>query len=73
MESLGGKPINPAVREREYLTWAMRGKSAWEIGGILHISEPAVRFYQGNARAKLDVTTTREAVVKAYMLGLIRS
>jgi DNA-binding CsgD family transcriptional regulator len=73
MDKLVGKSINLTVRERECLTWAMRGKSAWEIGNILYISEPAVRFYQANARAKLDVTTTREAVVKAYMLGLIRT
>jgi hypothetical protein len=43
------------------------------LGNLLYVSEPAVRFYQANARAKLEVAITREAVVNAYMLGLIRS
>lgn len=71
MNALNAKPVSLTPREQECLLWALQGKSAWDIATILNVSEPAVRFHFANIREKLDVTTIREAVVKAYMLGLI--
>ncbi|MEW6164270.1 MAG: LuxR family transcriptional regulator [Pseudomonadota bacterium] len=59
-------------RERECLHWAANGKSSWEIARILICSEAVVNFHMTNARRKLDVTTRREAVVKALRLGLLQ-
>lgn len=58
-------------REKECLLWMSRGKTAWDTGRILHISEAAVKFYLANARAKFAVTTTKEALVLAIMKRLI--
>ena len=58
-------------RERECLQWCANGKSSWEIGMILSISEHGVSFHLKNAMAKLDVTSRIAAVVKAIRLGLI--
>jgi LuxR family transcriptional regulator, activator of conjugal transfer of Ti plasmids len=49
-------------REFECLDWAAQGKSAWEIGRILGISQHTVAAYLGNAKAKLGVRTTVQAV-----------
>ncbi|MET4236057.1 LuxR family transcriptional activator of conjugal transfer of Ti plasmids [Bradyrhizobium sp. LA6.10] len=51
-------------REFECLEWSSRGKSAWEIGTILGISRRTAAFHLDNARAKLGVRTTRQAVVR---------
>lgn len=58
-------------RERECLQWCANGKSSWEIGMILGISEHGVGFHLKNAMAKLDVTSRIAAVVTAIRLGLI--
>lgn len=58
-------------REMECLTWAANGKSAWETGTILSLSEHTVREYLGNAMRKLDCTSREQAVVTAVMKGLI--
>lgn len=59
-------------REAECLHWAAQGKSSWEIARILICSEAGINFHMGNIRRKLDVTTRREAVVKALRLGLLQ-
>ena len=58
-------------RERECLQWAARGKTAWEVGMLMHISENTVKFHLRNAMKKLDSTTSVQAVVKAIRYGLI--
>lgn len=58
-------------REKECLLWASRGKTSWEIGGILLISEPTVVFHLTNAKNKLEATNRRQAVAKAISLRLI--
>ena len=60
-----------SCREKECLLWMSRGKTAWDTGGILHISEAVVKFHLANARTKLGVTTTKEALVFAIMNRLI--
>ncbi|MCG8371357.1 MAG: LuxR family transcriptional regulator [Proteobacteria bacterium] len=59
-------------RERECLQWVASGKSSWDIGTILGISESTVNFHVRNALVKLDANTRTLAVVKAIRYGLIR-
>ena len=58
-------------RERECLLWTAKGKTAWEVGQILAISDGTVVFHLKNATRKFNVFTKYHAVVKAIMLGLI--
>lgn len=51
-------------REIECLNWAAQGKSAWEIGRIIGISRHTVVFHLDNARAKLGVRSTIQAVAR---------
>jgi LuxR family quorum-sensing transcriptional regulator LasR len=57
--------------ELECLKWCADGKSSWEIANILHCAEATVNFHVSNIRRKLNVTTRRQAVVKAIRLGMI--
>jgi DNA-binding CsgD family transcriptional regulator len=58
-------------REREVLQWAMEGKTAWEIGRILAISEQTVVRHLGHAAHKLECVNKVQAVAKALRLGLL--
>jgi LuxR family transcriptional regulator, activator of conjugal transfer of Ti plasmids len=57
-----GRLATLTPRERECLHWAMEGKSAGEIGGILGVSRRTVAFHLDNAKAKLGVWTVAHAV-----------
>ena len=59
-------------RELECLRWTMEGKTAWEVGAILNISERTAVLHINNAMKKLDCTSKHQAVLKALRLGLIR-
>jgi DNA-binding CsgD family transcriptional regulator len=52
-------------RELEVLTWAARGKSAWEIGVILGITKRTVNEHAQTATRKLEAATRTEAVAIA--------
>lgn len=58
-------------REREVLLWLSEGKSKWTIGVLLSISAHTVDYHCRNIFRKLDVSTSRMAVVKAMQLGLL--
>ncbi len=60
-----------APRERECLLWTARGKTAWEVAGILGLSQETVVHYLKAAAAKLGVHNKTHAVVKAILLGVI--
>ncbi len=64
-------PIDLSPREREVLKWASDGKSAWETGMILGLTEQTVKFYLKNIYAKLRVTNKVQAVAKSIRLGLM--
>jgi DNA-binding CsgD family transcriptional regulator len=64
-------PIQLSRRERECLAWTAQGKSSWDIGMILNISENTVNFHVKNAMRKLGTTSRTVAVVKAIRLNLI--
>jgi len=51
-------------REREVLQWAAIGKSDWEIGEILSISEKTANAHIENVKRKYGVTSRVHAVVK---------
>lgn len=65
-------PFRLTPRELECLQWCALGKTTWEIGQLLDISEAAVNFHMTNIRSKCDVNSRRQAVTKAIQLGLIR-
>ena len=58
-------------RELEALRWTMAGKTAWELGTILGISERTAVLHVNNAMHKLRCTSKHQAVLKALKLGLI--
>lgn len=59
-------------REVEILTWMSRGKSRWEAGMILGISEDTVRVHLEKARYKLGASNTTHAISLAIKFGLLR-
>lgn len=67
--SRGTGKLSP--REVESLLWAARGKTAWEIGLILKISEHTVTFHINNAKRKLGAVNRHQAIAAAISTGLI--
>lgn len=67
------QPERPALtpRELESLRWTMEGKTAWEVGTILGISERTAVLHVNNAMHKLGCVNKHQAVLKALKLGLI--
>jgi DNA-binding CsgD family transcriptional regulator len=70
---LAQQPERPALtpREMDVLRWTMEGKTAWEAGALLGISERTVVFHVNNAMHKLGCINKQQAVLKALRLGLI--
>ena len=66
----GAPALTP--REIESLRWTMDGKTAWEVGNILGISERTAVLHVNNAMHKLGCINKHQAVLKALRLGLIR-
>lgn len=58
-------------RERECLHWVAMGKSSWEIGAILKISEATAIFHIKNLMEKLDVKNRSQAIAVAFRLGIL--
>lgn len=67
------QPERPLLtpRELEALHWTMEGKTAWEVGAILGISERTAVLHVNNAMHKLGCASKHAAVLKALRLGLI--
>lgn len=59
-------------RELEALRWTMDGKTAWEVGSILGITERTAVLHLNNAMRKLGCVNKHQAVLKALRVGLIR-
>lgn len=68
------RPETPGLtpRELEALRWTMDGKTAWEVGVIMGISERSAVFHINNAMHKLECINKHQAVLKALRLGLIQ-
>jgi LuxR family quorum sensing-dependent transcriptional regulator len=58
-------------REREVLAWVARGRSASEIGEILHITKRTVDEHVQTLVRKLGATNRANAVAIAIRDGLI--
>ena len=67
------QPERPSLtpRELEALRWTMAGKTAWEVGAVLGISERTAVLHVNNAMHKLGCINKHQAVLKALRLGLI--
>jgi DNA-binding CsgD family transcriptional regulator len=67
------QPETPKLtpRELEALRWTMDGKTAWEVGAVLGITERTAVMHVNNAMHKLGCATKHQAVLKALRLGLI--
>ena len=64
---------NLSSRETECLRWHAAGKTSWEIGRILNVTEAGVNFHFKNIRSKFNVRHRHEALIKALALGIITS
>jgi DNA-binding CsgD family transcriptional regulator len=58
-------------REKECLKWTLEGKTAWEIGMILSISDRTVAQHLGRSMQKLDAVGKHQAALRAQRLGWI--
>ena len=63
--------IKLTVREIEILTWIAKGKSRWEVGVILNISEDTVKGHLENVRNKLGASNTTHAIAIALLYGML--
>lgn len=71
-ETEASKPaLKLSPREAEVLRWTMEGKTAWEVGEVIGITETTVNFHVGNAMRKLEAFTKLQAALKAMALGLL--
>lgn len=59
------------AREESCLYWAAHGKTSWEIGVILGITERTVNFHIANTCAKFNVYTRQAAIVIALQTGAL--
>jgi LuxR family transcriptional activator of conjugal transfer of Ti plasmids len=66
-----GKHERLTPRQKECLGWTALGKSSWDIGKILDISENTVNFHIKKAMMKMDTNSRTVAAIKAFQLGLI--
>lgn len=73
MVPASAQPERPSLtpRELEALRWTMDGRTAWEVGQVLGISERTAVMHIGNAMRKLGCANKHQAVLKALRLGLI--
>jgi DNA-binding CsgD family transcriptional regulator len=58
-------------RELEVLRWTRDGKTAWETGRLMSISEATVKYHLKNILGKLGANSKHMAVLRAITLGLI--
>lgn len=58
-------------RELEALKWTLEGKTAWEVGHIMKISERTAALHANSATHKLGTANKHHAALKALRLGWI--
>jgi DNA-binding CsgD family transcriptional regulator len=60
-----------STRETEVLRWSAEGKTAEDIGLILHLTERTVNFHIANAIKKMGASNKISAVVQAVLSGVL--
>lgn len=71
-EEMVGAPSRPlSLQEGRCLRWIATGKTSWEIGTILGISETTAVFHIKNVMAKLGVSNRTQAIAVAFRTGLL--
>lgn len=63
------KPLT--TRELTCLHWAAIGKTSWEMGVILGLTERTINFHIHNACRKLGVHGRQAAITAAFQAGLL--
>ncbi|PLC50479.1 helix-turn-helix transcriptional regulator [Pollutimonas subterranea] len=63
------KPLTD--RELTCLRWAAVGKTSWEVGVILGLTERTINFHVHNACQKLGVHGRQAAITAAFQSGLM--
>lgn len=58
-------------REKEVMNWMKEGKTNWEIGIILNISERTVKFHVQNIEKKLNAVNKAHAIAIALDQNLV--
>jgi DNA-binding CsgD family transcriptional regulator len=71
VKARGSAPPSLTRRELHCLRWCKEGKTNWEIGEILKISEKTTEFHLRNAMRKLGAGNRVTAVVIGLKRGLI--
>lgn len=76
IENIYGKLVPPqkasfTPREVTVLTHVANGKTNWEVGQILGISEYSIRDYLKSLSKRLETSNRTHTVVKAIKLGLV--
>ncbi|HEU4459496.1 MAG TPA: autoinducer binding domain-containing protein [Methylibium sp.] len=71
-ESLRLERPKLSPRELDSLKWTMDGKTAWEVGSIMGISERTAVLHINTAMHKLGCQNKHQAVLKALRLGILR-
>jgi DNA-binding CsgD family transcriptional regulator len=61
-----------ARSELEALRWTMDGKTSWEVGMTMSLSEHHAKLLLRRAMQKLGCSTKYEAILRAIKLGLIQ-
>jgi DNA-binding CsgD family transcriptional regulator len=74
LEELGVQleQVQLSAKETECLKWVADGKTNFEIGVILNISERTVRFFLESARSKLGTVNSTQAVARALRLHILK-
>lgn len=65
------KPLSP--KELACLHWASMGKTSWEVGKILGMSERTVNFHIQSACRKLGVHRRQAAITVLLQAGLLHT
>ena len=62
---------NLTRREIQCVYWINEGKTDWEIGRILDISEDTVAFHIKNVKTKLNVSRRSQIPIQAWQRGVL--
>lgn len=60
-----------SAREKQVLHWVCKGKSNWEIGQILGLSEFTVKNHVSRILKKLQASNRHHAAAKGVEMGLM--